>query len=694
MAASNQTRSTVIQIIFAAVALIIIIQLMNLQIFSSQYAKLAEDNAIYKKIVYPSRGIIFDRKGRAILDNTAMFDLMVTPFQAKGVDTLKLCEILGITVEDYKKKIVDGIVRNGRFRPSVFKGLLDDKTLAQLDENMYKFPGFDLVEHPVRVYPYKAAAHILGYVGEVDSAIIRRSNNFYQMGDYAGRNGLEATYEKILMGQRGIKFLLRDNKNRIQGSYENGIYDTAAISGRNLYSSLDIELQQLAEYLLTNKIGSAVAINPKTGGILAMASAPGYDPNMLTGADRRKNFSRMFLDTVKPMYNRAIKGQYPPGSTFKPIGALVALDEGLITPNFGFPCGGAYYHCGRPVKCTHAGGGHAANLRLSIANSCNAYYSHIFRMAIDNPAYKNAQAGYLKWKEYMNAFGLGVRLEIDLPSEDRGNIPDTAKYNRDFGGFARWNSCNIVTLGIGQDRMLATPLQLANSMCIIANKGYYYTPHFIDSVENESVRDTSFFNKYRTKHTPLHIPDSLYEAVHLGMQDVTEIGTARSARIPGINICAKTGTAQNPHGKDHGLFVAFAPRENPKIAIAVVVENAGFGGVVAAPIASLMIEKYLNDTLSAASKKKAEEFAARNYIPPAIKAWYAKRDSARAAREREVDESAVQQHKTDERVNTFDPEAEPNRKDNLPSNTNAGKMPIINPIDSNNKKNKKISQNG
>jgi penicillin-binding protein 2 len=672
----NQSRSRIIQIIFAAVFIVIVGQLINLQVFSSKYAKLAEDNAIFKKVVYPSRGIIFDRKRKAILDNIAMFDLMVTPFQVKQVDTFAICRILNIDTAEFKKRVIGAIIRNGRFRPSVFQGLISPQVYAQLDENMYKFPGFDLAERPVRAYPFKAAAHILGYVGEADSAIIRKSNYFYQMGDYVGRNGLEASYEKVLMGQRGIKFQLRDNKNRIQGSFEKGIYDTAAVAGRNLYTSIDIELQQLAERLLQNKIGSAVAINPKTGGILAMASAPGYDPNMLTGSDRRKNFSRMFLDTAKPMYNRAIKGQYPPGSTFKPIGALVALDEGLITPSYGFPCGGAYYYCGRPVKCTHAGGGHAANLRLSIANSCNAYYCHIFRLAIDNKNYANTQAGYIKWKEYMNAFSLGVRVQVDLPAEDKGSIPDTARYNKDFGGFARWNSCNLVTLGIGQDRMTTTPLQLANAMAIIANKGYYYTPHFVDSIENETIADTVFLAKYRKKHTPLHIPDSSYEAVHAGMQDVTEYGTATRAKVAGINMCAKTGTAQNPHGKNHGLFVAFAPRENPTIAIAVVVENAGYGGVVAAPIASLMIEKYINDTLSVASEKKAEEFAKLDYIPAAIKRWYYMKDSIRAAKE-VLDDTAQIIDLNTERKTTFDPEAEPNRKDNDPLDSS---KTFINPM--------------
>ena len=657
----NQNRKFVIQLIFIVVFLLIIGQLFNLQIIQRKYTQLAQDNAVYKKIVYPSRGIIYDRKGKAILDNVAMFDLAVTPFQVKHIDTLALCNIIGIDTAEFRKRMVTALVRNGKYRPSVFEPLLTEEIRARLDENMYKFQGFDLTERPIRSYPYAAAAHILGYVGEVDSAIIKKSNNFYLMGDYAGRSGLEATYEKVLMGQRGIKYLIKDNKNRIQGSYENAMFDTTAVAGRNLYTSIDIELQQLGEKMFQNKIGGMVAINPKTGGVLAMVSAPGYDPNMLTGSERRKNFSRMYLDTAKPMYNRAIKGQYPPGSTYKPINALIALDEGVITPATGYSCGGGYYSCGRRIGCTHSGGGHAANLRLAIANSCNAYFCHTYRESIDRK-FPTAQAGYLKWKEYMNAFGLGVRSGIDLPSEDKANVPDTAAYTRDYGN-TRWNSCFNVTLGIGQDRMTATPLQMANSMCIIANKGYYYTPHFMDSIQAETIDDTAFTRKYRTKHTPLqHISNDAYQAVIDGMHDVTDYGTASYIKVEGQQYCAKTGTAQNPHGKYHSWFVAFAPKDNPTIAVAVVVENAGYGATWAGPITATIMEKYLNDTLSPARIKQVEAFSKQDLIPPAIKKWYKVRDSIRLAKLAAQDlENVPQVLPVPEIKSTFDPEAEPNR---------------------------------
>jgi penicillin-binding protein 2 len=691
----NQARKRVIQLIFVVVFLVIIGQLFHLQILSNKYAKLAESNAITKKIIYPSRGIIFSRDKKPILDNIARFDLVVTPSQVKGVDTFALCKLLQIDTAEFRKRMVTSIFKNGRYRPSVFEPLVSQQLQAQLDENMYKFPGFDLTERPVRTYPYKCAAHILGYVAEVDTAIIRKSGYFYQMGDYVGRSGLESSYEKVLMGQRGIRYLVKDNKNRIQGSFEKGVFDTAAVAGRNLYSTLDIDLQQLAEKLMTNKIGAVVAINPKTGGILAMASGPTYDPNNLAGAQFRKNYGRMVFDTARPLYNRAIKGQYPPGSTFKPLGALVALDEGLITPHYGYGCGGAYYACGRPVKCTHSYAGHAGTLRLALANSCNSYFSQIFRMAIDNPAYRNTAAGYLKWKEYMNAFGLGVRLGVDIPSEDYASIPDTSRYNRDFGGRNRWSSCNILTLGIGQDRMTATPLQLANVMCLIANKGYYYTPHFIDSIQDETINDTMFLGKYRKKHEVTHISDSAYNAVQLGMQDVVTSGTAQNAMIPGINICGKTGTAQNPHGKDHSLFVCFAPREDPKIAIAVVVENSGFGATWAAPIASLMVEKYLRDSIIGKRAEEVERISKADLIPAAIKHWYYVKDSIRQAKlaklAKESDESItiVAPAPVAPKKTTFDPEAEPNRKDS--GEVNIQKSPMLTPQQD--KKSKKDSAN-
>jgi len=534
----------------------------------------------------------------------------VIPNEAKGVDTAALCNILRIDKAEYNKRIVEAIIKNTRVKAGVFEPFLTPEIYAQLNENLYRFPGFSLSERSIRSYPYNTAAHVLGYVAEVDVNFLKKhESEGYEMGDYAGMTGLEKNYETVLMGQRGVKRFLRDNKGKIQGPYEKGEFDTVAIAGKNLYTSVDVQVQQLAEKLLQNKIGSAVAINPKTGGVIAMASSPGYNPNLLTGSKRRKTIGRLLLDTARPIYNRAIKGQYPPGSTFKPLGALIALDEGLITPNFGYNCFGSYGACGDPRKCEHHNAGHAANLQLALAYSCNSYFLQVFRMAIDNPKYKSAKGGYVKWKEYMNAFGFGRKLGVDLPSENKANIPDTAKYSKDFGNPKYWNSCYMLTLGIGQDRMTATPLQLANSMAFIANDGYYYTPHFVDSIESETQEEEAQLAPFRKKQKVTKIPKEYFDVIKEGMHDVTVYGTAAFIKVPGHEYCAKTGTAQNPHGKNHSLFVCFAPKDNPKIAVAVIVENAGYGSTWAGPIGGLLMEQYLNDTLTTESQLKADNLA-------------------------------------------------------------------------------------
>ncbi|MEY3348763.1 MAG: penicillin-binding protein 2 [Bacteroidota bacterium] len=635
MSVFNQSRQNVIRVLFLVAFGVLVIRLLFLQLASSKYDLLALDNAVSKTIVYPDRGIIFDRKGRSILENTLTYDLMVLPNAVKNLDTAGLCRILNITQKTFHDRLIGSIIKNGKFRPSVFESAINTETFVQLQENIFRFePGFYLQERPIRSYPYKAAAHVLGYVGEVDSNILKRTNFYYQMGDYMGLSGLERYYESILMGKRGIRYQVKDNKNRIVGTYEKGVYDSVAVAGRNLNTYLDIELQVLAERLLKNKLGAIVAIEPKTGGILAMASGPTYDPNLLTGSFRKTNFSYMLRDTARPLFNRAIKGQYAPGSTIKPMGALIALDEGVITPSYGYGCGGAYRGCNRPIACEHKNPTHAANLRLALANSCNSYFSHIYRMAVDNRQDRNIRLGYTRWKGYMNSFGMGVRLGLDLPSEDKGLITDTSFYNRLYNN--SWNSCTNVFLGIGQGEMQATPLQMANLMCIIANKGFYYTPHFVKSVENENENDT-LLNKFKIRHEVTKIPDTIYNIVQLGMQDVVDRGTAMGARIEGISIAGKTGTAEN-YGiingrreklKNHSWFVCFAPRENPTIAIAVIVENAGFGATWATPMASLMMEKYLRDTLSAARWKEVERIEGTEIILPIVKMKRRRLDSLR-----------------------------------------------------------------
>ncbi|HTN39164.1 MAG TPA: penicillin-binding protein 2 [Arachidicoccus sp.] len=632
---NNQSRSRIILGIFIIVFAIIMAQLLNLQLFSPKYRLQAENNAIFRKVIYPDRGIIYDRKGHAILDNVINFDFTVTPAEArKGVDTATLCEILGIDSAEYHKRMLTAIIKNSSYKPSTFEPLLTKELFAKLNENLYKFPGFALQERPVRTYPFHVGANFLGRLGEVSANFLEEHpDEGYQPGDYTGITGMEKSYEKVLMGQRGVKRFLRDNRSRIQGPYAGGNYDTTAVAGRSLYTSIDIGVQTLGEKLFQNKIGAAVAINPKTGGIIAMVSAPTFDPNDLAPSEYRKHIGYLALDTSRPMYNRAIAGMYPPGSTYKPLGALIALDEGVINPSYGYDCRGAYYACGKRVRCDESWAGHAANLKLAIAHSCNAYFCNIFRMTVDNPKFGSPRKGYAHWRDYMHKFGFGTHLGVDIPGERGGNIPDTIEYNHDYGN--RWVSCNMVTMGIGQDRMTVTPLQSANGACIIANKGWYYTPHFVDSIENPQIGDTSFLARYRVKHSNLKISDADFKAVQAGMEDVTEVGTASNVKVPGYSYAAKTGTAQVPNLKNLAVFIAYAPAENPTIAIAVYVENAGYGSAWAAPIAAHMMEKYLNDTLTEDTKADVERLSKANLIPRQIFDWRRRQDSAREQRIRE-----------------------------------------------------------
>ena len=620
MAEFHQSRRKIIQLIFVAVFAVIAARLFYLQVVEKKYRQLANAQAIVRKLIYPTRGIIYDRHGHVVVNNTALYDLMVTPAEVKHLDTGFLCELLGIDTATFRERMEKIILRNSRYRQSVFAELLPPDIYGRIEENLYQFPGFELVERPVRNYPYHAGAHIFGYIGEVDSATIKRSQGFYQPGDFIGKTGLERSYENILRGQRGVAYLVRDSRNRIQGSYAGGMYDTPAVAGRSLYLSLDMELQQLGEQLLQNKIGSIVAIDPNTGGILAMVSSPTYDPNELSGAERNKKFSRLFTNPELPLFNRPIQATYPPGSTFKPVDALIALHEGVITPQYGYDCRGVYLGCGRPIRCTESFPGHASNLYNAIAYSCNSYFSQVFRFIVDKE--RRPALGLVEWHRYVSDFGLGKKLGIDLPGEYSGYIPDTAHYNKIFGR-GHWNSCTIVSLGIGQGEITETPLQLANVMCIIANHGYYYTPHVVDSVEG----DPDFYRRHLVLHRiAANVSDTDYDIVTRAMAAVVERGTATIAAIPGITICGKTGTAQNftiINGKrvalkDHSLFAAFAPREHPRIAIAVVVENAGFGASWAAPIGSLMIEKYLRDSIATDRLPLLNRITQANLIPEYI----------------------------------------------------------------------------
>lgn len=637
MSVFNQSRKNVIRLIFVAMFLVIIVKLFTLQVVSSKYKIMADDQGIFRKVIYPDRGLVFDRHKKAILQNATIYDLMVTPNKLKGVDTAGLCSILNLTTEQFNKKVVEVIIKNGRTRPSIFEPLLNEDKMAMLNESMYKFaPGFYLQERSVRSYPFDAAANVLGYTAEVDTNFLKKyPNDGYVAGDYAGMTGIERTYEKVLMGERGIEYWKRDNKNRLTEKMEGGEYDTLAIAGQNLHTSIDIELQQLGEKLMQNKLGSIVAIDPKTGGILAMVSAPTYKPQYLTGNERRKHFSELFLNPALPLLNRTVSATYSPGSTFKTLQALVGLHEGVIDTKFSVSCSGAFYGCGsgRPMRCLDYG---TFDMLHAITLSDNTYFATVMQKVINNPKYPNIDSSLAVWNNYMYAFGLGKKLGVDVPSEKTGMIPTPKYYNKSFGA-GKWNYCSFRSVSIGQGEVTTTPIQVANEMAYIANKGWFITPHVVDSIEGGDKH--GILAQYRERHNAIDIPDSIFEVVHEGMQAVIDKGTGAGARVPGIAVCGKTGTVENyfrgVKQPNHSFFCAFAPRENPKIAIMCVVENSGrFGGTYAAPIIGLMIEKYLKDSIVDKGRlANLERLANLNLIPARINAELRTQDSLRHSKD-------------------------------------------------------------
>ncbi len=638
MSVFNQNRSRIIKTIFVATFVIIVLQLVHLQFFSNS-KQLADENAYLRRVIYPNRGIIFDRHKNSLLENVTMYDLIVTPSKIKEhekeMDTAAFCRFMEMDTITFKKRIekVKSKAGGSSVKPGIFESLLTQKKFASLSENMHRFPGFELSERSVRAYPYNAAGNVLGYIGEVDTAFLRKHDGEgYEMGDYAGKSGLELSYEKILMGTRGVKRLIKDKLSRDMGSYENGAYDTTPIAGKNLYSSIDIDLQKLGEKLMSNKVGSIVAIDPKTGGIICMVSAPTFDPNYLTGPEKRKHFGEMQIDPRLPLMNRAVQSTYSPGSTFKTLVGIVGLTEGVINDRYSLSCGGAFYGCGTgKPKCLDKG---TFDIRRAIAVSDNTFFATVYKKILDQPQFPNTDSALEQFNRYANSFGLGIRLDIDLPSVKKGNIPSSAYY-RKLHKTNNWHSCNIISNAIGQGEVLVTLSQLANVMATIANKGVYYTPHLIDSIEGGD--EYHMLDAYKIKHRTLDVPDSVFEIVHDGMQGVMDFGTGAGVKIKDIVVCGKTGTVENYGGgekqKDHSFFGAFAPRDNPKIAIAVMCENAGFGSQTAAPIASLLIEKYLNDTIAAGARKKLEEeITNKKAIPKLMQQAIDKMEAARQHR--------------------------------------------------------------
>lgn len=580
-------RKFVIVIVFIAIGIVFILRLFYLQVIDDEW-KIMAANASERTITeYPARGLIYDRNGKLLVANTAVYDLMVTPRNMQEMDTLAFCKLLKIDTTAFREKIEEA-KEYSRFKPSLFEKQIPASQYINIAENLYRFPGFFGQPRTLRYYPRPIAALAMGYVSEVTPRIIEK-NPYYERGDYIGANGVESIYEEALRGRRGKRYVLVDVHNNEQGPFAGGRYDTLAQAGTNLTSSLDMDLQEYGEKLMKNKRGSIVAIEPKTGEILCMVSNPSYDPNLLVGRVRGENYQKLSRDTLKPLFNRALMARYPPGSTFKLLQALVGLQEGVIDDKTLFSCHGGFYYAGRRLGCHNHRS--PVDLEFSIQTSCNAYYCNVFKRIIENAP--TSEDGYKKWREYMSRFGLGSKLQVDMTSEASGFIPKTTYYDK-FYGRHHWNAYTIISLAIGQGEIGLTPLQIANFTAAIANRGWFYTPHIIKEIAGKPLTDSLYTIKHQTGIAHEH-----YEKVIEGMYRVIESGTGRGVRFsPDIEVCGKTGTAQNPHGKDHSIFMAFAPKDNPKIAVAVFVENVGYGSTWAAPINSLIMEKYLTDTIT------------------------------------------------------------------------------------------------
>jgi penicillin-binding protein 2 len=592
-----ENRTYIIGGFFGLVILIFIIRLFSIQVLDDSFKTSSENNVIRKQTDYPRRGLIYDRNNELIVYNEAAYDLMITPKQATKLDTGLICSLLEIDTLNLMNRI-EKARKYSMYKASILMKQISVETYTKLQENMFLMPGFFVQTRTLRKYPFSTASHLLGYVGEVGQKTVK-NKPYYKEGDYIGISGIEKAYEDKLRGDKGIKLLLKDVHNNIKGSFNNGKFDIKSKPGKNLQSSIDIHLQNYGELLMKNKRGSIVALEPSTGEILCLVSSPNYDPNTLVGRKRSGNYLVLNEDTInKPLFNRATLAQYPPGSTFKLINALIGLQEKVIYSGSRFGCdeGYVYGEEKRKMKChPHRT---PLNLTESISNSCNAYFCNVYRAIIEK--YPNTYEGYEVWRNYVTSFGLGNWLNNDLPTGQKGFVPTQNFYDRIYGR-NRWKSLTNLSLSIGQDALLTTPIQMANMTAAIANRGYYFTPHIVKSIDNDSI-DSRF-----TKPLYSMIDSSLFEIVIKGMQEVVEdeeLGTSNIAKMENITVCGKTGTAQNPHGEDHSIFIGFAPKDNPKIALAVYVENGGWGSTWAVPIGSLMIERYLNDTIERGGLEK------------------------------------------------------------------------------------------
>lgn len=601
-----ENRSYVIGGIAVIIVIVYIIRLFTLQIMSDDYRKSADSNAFQKKVEFPSRGVITDRNGQLLVYNQPSYDIMVIMNEAKEhLDTLEFCKTLGITREYFDKRMGDIKDRNknpgySRFTQQIFMTQLSEQDFAIFREKMFRFPGFYIQKRSIRQYQYPYAAHVLGDVAEVSQGDIEE-DEYYQAGDFIGKLGIERYYEKQLRGEKGVQILLRDARGRIQGKYQNGKFDKKPVAGKDLTLSLDIKLQALGERLLEGKIGSIVAIEPSTGEVLCMVSSPTYDPRLMVGRLRGKNHRMLSNNVWKPLLNRSIMGQYPPGSTFKTSQALTYMTEGIITSHTMFPCSRGFNYKGLHVGCH----GHAAPIALAdaISTSCNSYFCWgLYHMVGNRQKYKTSHDALNTWRDYMVSMGFGYKLGIDLPGEKRGLIPNGDYYDNAYKG--SWNGLTVISISIGQGEVNLTPLQIANLGATIANRGFFYTPHVVKKVKGEPL-DTTYTKRHYTMASR-----AAYDWVVAGMRSSVIKGTCKAANRADYLVCGKTGTAQN-RGQDHSVFMGFAPMDDPKIAIAVYVENGGFGADYGVPIGALMMEQYITGKLSEASEKRASDFQKR-----------------------------------------------------------------------------------
>lgn len=602
-------KSQILIIGVAIVCLVLVTKLFFLQIVDEEYKISAENNAYKYVTIYPVRGLILDRNGNILVSNRNSYDIMVTPVDLQPFDTAALCRIFSINKEFVREKIAE-YRKNRRkigYQSVVFLKQVSEREYGVFLEQSYKFPGFSGVSKSIRDYPYNAGANLFGYTTEVSEEFLEK-NPSYKMGDYVGASGLELSYESVLKGEKGYTIMQRDVHNRILSPLAGGAYDKDAVPGKDIVTTIDGELQQYGEYLMQNKIGSVVAIEPSSGEILSLISSPGIEISKI--ANISKYYNQIINDPLKPMFNRAVMSAYPPGSVFKIVNGLIGLQEGVITEESRFPCRGGYYYTPTRILRCHA---HRSPLDFShaIMMSCNAYFCYVLKGILENPEYGNMDESFTKWRDYVESMGFGKKLGSDFPAELGGTLPTADTYNKIYGR-GSWKSSTVISLSIGQGEIGTTPLHLANLAATIANRGYYITPHLV-----KSIPDSTICERY-TKRNYTAIDSKYFDPVVEGMYMAVnsrpgEGGTATRAKVEGLDICGKTGTAQNPHGKDNAVFICFAPRENPKIAVAVYIENAGFGGTWAAPVASLIVEKYLTGTIT---RPELEKYMAETNLIP------------------------------------------------------------------------------